>query len=126
MERFSQSLRKHEIKIVNFQKKEIDKINKRAGGIAWKGKNLLQLQKRFVPKYANDKNYGKVGDHCCYTGKGRGTARGICNSKHIIPKEITNGLWLSFYDEKYNFLIYECHHKIYDKPIIKSFNNLAE
>ena len=43
----------------------------------------------FEDKYAKDKKYCKVRDHCCYTHNYRGVAPNICNCKYSIPKEIT-------------------------------------
>ena len=54
-----------------------------------KRQNLLHWQKKFEPKYTNDKKYHKVRDYCHYTGKYRGAARSICNLKYSIPKEIS-------------------------------------
>ena len=34
------------------------------------------------------KNYGRVRDHCYYTGKYIGTAHSICNLRYKTPKEI--------------------------------------
>ena len=61
-------------------------------------KNLKKLSKSI--------NYRKVGDHCHYTGKYRGTAHSICNLKLKVTNEIPvvfhNG---SNYD--YHFIIKE-------------------
>ena len=61
---------------------------------------------KFKHKYANDKNYCEVKDHCHYTGKYRAAAHSICNLKYSIFKSIAlvfhNG---SSYD--YNFVINE-------------------
>ena len=52
----------------------------------------------------DNKKYHKVGDHCHYNGKFRGTPHNICNLRYKTPKEITavfhNG---STYD--YHFII---------------------
>ena len=57
-------------------------------------------------KFANDKNYKKVRDHCHFTGKYRGAAHSICNLKFNMPNETPivfhNG---SNYD--YHFIIKE-------------------
>ena len=63
-------------------------------------------EKRLLKRFANDKNYRKVRDHCHYTGKCRGAAHRICNLKFNVPNEISvvfhNG---SNYD--YHFIIKE-------------------
>ena len=61
---------------------------------------------KFVAKYAKDKKYCKVKDHCHYTSEYKGAARKICNLKCSVPKEIPivfyNG---SYYD--YHFIMKE-------------------
>ena len=47
MKTFSKSLREHAMKIISF---ENDAMNKREGGIAFKRKNLLHLQKEVYRK----------------------------------------------------------------------------
>ena len=44
--------------------------------------------KRILEKFANDKNYRKVRDHCHFTGKYRGMAHSICNLKFDVPNDI--------------------------------------
>ena len=44
--------------------------------------------KRFIKKFANDKNHGKVRDHGHYTVKYRGAAHSICILKFNVPNEI--------------------------------------
>ena len=41
-------------------------------------------RKKFVKKFANDKNYRKVRHHCHYTGKYRGAAHIISNLKFKV------------------------------------------
>ena len=41
--------------------------------------------KRFLKKFADDKNYRKVRDHCHYTGKYRGAAHSVCNLNLMCP-----------------------------------------
>ena len=75
---------------------------------------------RFLKKFANDKNYWKVRDHCHFTGKYRGAADRIYNLKFNVPVEIPVVFHnCSEYD--YNFIIkelenefegqFECHGK---------------
>ena len=53
-------------------------------------------------KFAKDKKYGKVRDHCHFTGKYRGAAHSICNLKFKVTVVFHNG---SNYD--YHFIIKE-------------------
>ena len=46
------------------------------------------MRKIFHKNPVRDKNYQKVRDHCPYTGKYRGPAHSICNSKFNVPNEI--------------------------------------
>ena len=53
-----------------------------------------------------DKKYCKVGYHCHYTGKYRGTWHSICNLKYSVPKKISVVFHnVSNYD--YHFIIKE-------------------
>ena len=45
--------------------------------------------KKLLKKFANDKNYRKVRDHCHYTGKYRGLVHSICNSEFNVSNEIS-------------------------------------
>ena len=49
---------------------------------------LIKKQHKFKQKYTNNENYHEVKDHCHYTGKYRGAAHDICDSKYSISKEI--------------------------------------
>ena len=40
--------------------------------------------KMLLKKFAKDKNYQKVRDHCHFTGKHRGAAQSICNLRFKI------------------------------------------
>ena len=60
----------------------------------------------FEDKYARNKKYDEVWDHCHYTSENRGTAHSIHNLKYSIPKEITAVFhYGSNYD--YSFIIKE-------------------
>ena len=49
---------------------------------------MLYLGKRFLKKFANDKNDRKVREHCHYTGKYGGESHSVCNLKFNVPNEI--------------------------------------
>ena len=44
--------------------------------------------KRFLKKFAHDKNYRNVRDHCHFPGKYRWVAHSICNLAFNVPNEI--------------------------------------
>ena len=45
-------------------------------------------RKRILKKFANDKNYRNVRDHCHFTGKCRDKTHNVCNLKFNVPNEI--------------------------------------
>ena len=63
-------------------------------------------RENFEDKYAKDKKYCKVRDHCHYTSKDSGAAHSTCNLKYVIPKKIAiiihNGS-----NYRYHFIINE-------------------
>ena len=103
MERFCKDLREHEMKIINYEKKEMipltDEENK-----SYEEQKVCYICKKEFGDDDNDDNdddnkkYQKVRDHCHYTKKYRGAA---CNLRHIIPKEIP----VVFH----NSSTYDCH-----------------
>ena len=72
-------------------------------------KYVIFIEKKIV-KLTKNKSYGKVRDHCHYTGKYGGAAHSICNLKLNAPNEIPavfhNG---PSYD--YHFIIKELANK---------------
>ena len=99
MKKFCKDLRKHALKIINYEKKVIPLTIKEE--IDHNKQNICYIFKKKFEK----KNY-KVRDHCHYTEKYGGAAHNICNLRYKIPKEIPivfhNG---STYD--YHFIIKE-------------------
>ena len=83
-EKFSESLGKHALKIINFKMKKMlvqkNNVNKQTAEIKWK--NLLCLQRKVEDKCI------KVRDHCHYTSEYRGAVDSIFNLKFSVPKEI--------------------------------------
>ena len=51
-------------------------------------KYVIFENKNIENKYLKDKKYCRIWDHCCYTGKYRGTVHGLCSLKYRVPKKI--------------------------------------
>ena len=90
MKEFCESLREHTTKIINFIKKKIKLLAKEQQK-SYENKNIFYIYKeKCENEYLKDKRYGKVRDHCHYTGEYRGQAHIICNLKDSVPKKIHN------------------------------------
>ena len=87
MKNFCLDLREHATKIINYEKKRNDALNKKRKKKHNKQKVCYICKKRFSTNNENRK-YHKVKDHCHYTGKYRGAAHDICSLRYKIPKEI--------------------------------------
>ena len=103
MKKFCKDLRKHSIKIINYEKKKMISLTPEEKIHHNKQKVCYICKKEFDN---NNKKQQKVRDYCHYTGKYRGAAHNNCNLRYKIPKEIPvvfhNG---STYD--YHFIIKE-------------------
>ena len=64
LEKFSEFLRKHAVKIIKFKKKNKEVVNKRAAGIIWK---CYICKDKFGIYYLTGTKYCGVRDHCVYT-----------------------------------------------------------
>ena len=53
------------------------------------GKFCYICRQKFEDKYAQDKKYCIVRNHCHYTGEYRGDAHSTFKLKHSIPKKVT-------------------------------------
>ena len=87
MKNFCLDLREHATKIINYEKKRNDALNKKRKKKHNKQKVCYICKKRFSTDNENRK-YHKVKDHCHYTGKYRGAAHDIYSLRYKIPKEI--------------------------------------
>ena len=81
IKKFSESLKENSVEIINFKK---EKLNQESYG---KAKICYICKEKFENKYAKDKIYCKVRDHCHYRGEYRGVAHSICNLKYSVPKK---------------------------------------
>ena len=62
MKKFYESLREHPMKIINFNKKKNEVINKRAAGIHENAKAFYICKENFENEYLKDKKYRKLRD----------------------------------------------------------------
>ena len=104
MKKFCESVREHEMKIINFKKKKMEFLTKEQQKSYENAKICYISKEKFENNYLKDKKYCKVRYHFPYTGEYRGAAHSICNLKFSVPKKIPiafhNG---SNYD--YHFII---------------------
>ena len=103
MKMFCKDLRNQEMKIINYEKKEMIPLTDEETEF-YKNQKICYTCKKEFSTDKNDKDYRKVRDYCHYTEKFRGAAHNKCNLNYIIPKEspivFHNG---SAYD--YHFII---------------------
>ena len=106
MIKFSESLREHAMKIINFKKKNFKLLTNEQQKSYENAKICYIWKETFEDTHAKDKIYRKLRDHCQYTGEYSDAANSLCNLKYSVPKEIAtffhNG---SNYD--YHFIIKE-------------------
>ena len=84
----SESLREHATE-TNFKKKKMKLLTKEQQKSYENAKICYIYEEKFEDKYANDKKYYQVRDHCHYAGEYRGSANSIYNSKYSVPKDIS-------------------------------------
>ena len=106
MKRFSNDLKEHVIRIINYEMKPKGPLTEEEKE-SYKNQQLCHIcEIEFCTDINNDeyKKIRKLRDHCHYTGKYRGAAHSKCNLNYKIVKEIAvlfhNG---SVYD--YHFII---------------------
>ena len=88
MKKFCTSLKEHAQNIIDFEKKSKLPLTKEELKLHQDAKVCYICGKRILKKFAKDKNYRKVIDHCHFTGKYRGAAHSICNLKFNMSNEI--------------------------------------
>ena len=87
MKRFCKNLKQQVTRIINYQEKRNDTINKR-GKVHRRKTKWYICKKRFCIDDDN-KMYHKVKDHCHYTRKHRRAAHDVCNLRYKTPKKFT-------------------------------------
>ena len=104
MKEFCSSLREHAKNIIDFENKKMLPLIKEELKSHQDARNCHLCEKRVLKKLSKSINYRRVRGHCHYTGKYRGAAHNICNSKFYVPNEI---LVVSHNDSNhdYNFII---------------------
>ena len=84
IEKFYKDLKEIGTEIINFEEKEmIPLTNKEIK--SYEKQKVCQICKK---EFCDDKNKKKVGDHCHYTGKFRGSAHNECNLRYKVYKKI--------------------------------------
>ena len=100
------SLREYATNAINSDKKEMLPLTKKELKLHQDAAEFYICGKIFLKKFANDKNYRKIRDHCHFTGKYGGAAHNICNLRINVPNEIP----VVYYNESnfdYHFIIKE-------------------
>ena len=69
MKKICTSLREHATNVINFEKKKMLPLIKKELKLHQEVTEYYISGKIFLKKFANDKNYRKVRDHCHFTGK---------------------------------------------------------
>ena len=72
MKKFCEFLRERAMKIINFKEKKMKLLTKEQQESYKKAKICYICKEKLTDKYAKDKKYCKVRDHCNYTGDYRG------------------------------------------------------
>ena len=85
MKNFCESLREHAKNTIYFEKKKMLLLTKEELKSHQDAKVCYICVKRFLKKFANDKNYRKVRDHSHFTDKHRGAAHSTCNLRFNVP-----------------------------------------
>ena len=88
MKKFCDSLKEQAETIILSEKRKMLPLAKEELKSYQEAKVCYICGKRILEKFAKDKNYQKVRDHCHYTGKYRDAAHSICNLKFNVPNEI--------------------------------------
>ena len=106
MKKFCCFLREHATNVMYFEKKKMQSFSKKELKLYQHAATCCIYRKIVLKKFPKDKKYCKVRQYCHFTGKYRGAAYAICNSRFNVPNEISIVFHkVSNYD--YNFIIKE-------------------
>ena len=67
------------MEVINFKKTKIKSLTNGQQKSYQNAKICYICKRNFEDKYASDKKYRRIRDHCHYTGEYRGAAHGTCN-----------------------------------------------
>ena len=86
---FCDSLKEYAKNIIIFEKNKLLLLTKKIELKSYHEAKVCYIcEKGILEKFAKDKNYQKVRDHCNYKDKYRDAARSICNLRFNVPDEI--------------------------------------
>ena len=86
---FCDSLKEYAKNIIIFEKNKLLLLTKKIELKSYQEAKVCYIcEKGILEKFAKDKNYQKVRDHCNYKDKYRDAARSICNLRFNVPDEI--------------------------------------
>ena len=106
MKKFCCFLREHATNVMYFEKKKMQSFSKKELKLYQHAATCCIYRKIVLKKFPKDKKYCKVRQYCHFTGKYRGAAYALCNSRFNVPNEISIVFHkVSNYD--YNFIIKE-------------------
>ena len=88
MKKLCESLREHEMKILNFKMKKMKSLTKEQQESYEYTKICYICKEKIENKYVKDKKYCKVRYHEHYTGEYRGAEDRIRNLKYSVPEKI--------------------------------------
>ena len=111
MKKFCESLRAQAMKIISFKKKKTKLLRNKQQESYENAKFCYICIKKLEQKYAQNKTYCKIRDHCHYTMEYSGPAHSIFNLKCSVPKEYP----IVFH----NGSNYDCHYII--KKLAEAF-----
>ena len=106
MKKFCCFLREHATNVMYFERKKMWLFSKKELKLYQHATTCYIYGKIVLKKFPKDKKYFKVRQHCHFTGKYRGAAYAICNSRFNVPNEISV-VFHNGWNYDYHFIIKE-------------------